>query len=224
MSASTLLIAANWLIFIYAVEQKEVLQSSLGYFLNPLVNVLLGVLFLRERLNTIQSLSVILAAVAVITLAFHVGKLPWIALLLAISFGTYGLLRKIARIDALIGLTVETLLLAPAALAYLLFLHVQGESLFLAGFFKLDLLLPLSGVVTAVPLLLFVGAAKRLRLATVGFLQYITPSLHFLWAITIFHEPFSPFHLLCFMLIWLGLALYSGDALWQSSPFRKQDP
>ena len=215
LCGSALLIATNWLVFIYAVESNEVLQSSLGYFLNPLVSVLLGFLFLRERLNRRQGLSVLCATGGVLILTFYVGEIPWIALTLACSFGLYGLLRKMARIDALAGQSVEALLLAPLGLAYILYLHHQGSGVFLTGSLRFDLLLPLSGVVTAVPLLLFVGAARRLRLATIGFMQYITPSLHLLWAVWLFREPFSQIQLLSFVLIWLGLAIYSADALWQ---------
>lgn len=213
LCGSTLLIGVNWLTFVYAVENGEVLQSSLGYFLNPLVSVLLGFLFLGERLNGRQKISVLCAILGVTTLTIYLGKVPWIALTLACSFGLYGLLRKIARIEALVGQTVEALLLAPLGLAYLLYLSHQGNSSFLTGSLRFDLLLPLSGLVTAIPLLLFVGAARRLRLATVGFMQYITPSLHFVWAVGLFHEPFSRIHLLSFIMIWVGLAIYSADAL-----------
>ncbi|HKK01915.1 MAG TPA: EamA family transporter RarD [Desulfuromonadales bacterium] len=213
---STLLIGTNWLVFIYAVENGEVLQSSLGYFLNPLVSVLLGFLFLHERLSRRQKLSVLCAALGVLTLTLYLGRVPWIALALACSFGLYGLLRKIARVEALVGQSVEALLLAPFALGYLLYLYHQGTGAFLAGSLRFDLLLPMTGIVTAVPLLLFVGAARRLRLATIGFMQYITPTLHFVWAVGVFHEAFSRVHLVSFALIWLGLALYSAEALRQA--------
>ena len=216
LCASTLLIGTNWLVFVYAVVHAEVLQSSLGYFLNPLVSVLLGFVFLQERLTRRQQLSVAFAVLGVATLALYLGRVPWIALTLACSFGLYGLLRKIARIEALVGQSVEALLLAPFALTYLLYLNQQGSGAFLAGSLRFDLLLPLSGVVTAIPLLLFVGAARRLRLATIGFMQYITPSLHFAWAVGLFHEHFSTAHLVSFLLIWLGLALYSVETLHQA--------
>ncbi len=216
LCGSTLLIATNWLVFIYAVQHGEVLQSSLGYFITPLLSVLLGFAFLRERLNRWQLFSVLLALIGVLNLAFHHSQFPWIALMLATSFGLYGLLRKVARVEAMIGLTVETLLLAPIALGYLIYLAMQQESSFLVGTLQLDLLLPLSGVVTAVPLLLFVAAARRLRLATTGFLQYITPSLHFILAVWLYNEPFSQGHLVSFLFIWTGLGIYSSDALWKS--------
>jgi len=216
LCASTLLIATNWLVFIYAVQHGEVLQSSLGYFITPLLSVLLGFVFLRERLSRWQLCSVLFALLGVLNLTFHHGQFPWISLTLATSFGLYGLLRKVARVEAMVGLTVETLLLAPIALGYLIYLTTQQESAFLVGTLRLDLLLPLSGVVTAVPLLLFVGAARRLQLASIGFLQYITPSLHFVLAVGLYNEPFSRGHLLSFILIWTGLGIYSSDALWKS--------
>jgi len=218
LCGSTLLIAGNWLVFIYAVQIGEVLQSSLGYFITPLLSVLLGFLFLGERLSRWQQLSVLLALIGVLSLTVQYGRPPWIALFLAGSFGLYGLLRKIARIDALIGLTVETLLLAPLALGGIVWFVAGGQAGFLNGTPRLDLLLPLSGVVTAIPLLCFIGAARRLRLATTGFLQYITPSLHFLLAVGLYHEPFSRAHLLSFLFIWAGLAVYSGEALWRNRP------
>lgn len=216
LCASTLLIATNWLVFIYAVQHGEVLQSSLGYFITPLISILLGFIFLRERLNRWQFFSVLLALIGVLNLTFHHGQFPWIALILASSFGLYGLLRKVARVEAMVGLTVETLLLGPFALGYLIFLSTQQQSAFLAGSLRLDLLLPLSGVVTAIPLLLFVAAARRLQLASIGFLQYITPSLHFMLAVGLYNEPFSRGHLVSFLLIWVGLGIYSSDALWKN--------
>ena len=216
LCGSTLLIATNWLVFIYAVQHGEVLQSSLGYFITPLLSILLGFIFLRERLNSWQLFSVLLALIGVLNLAFHHGQLPWIALILATSFGLYGLLRKVAQVEAMIGLTVETLLLGPFALAYILYLTTQQESSFLVGTLRLDLLLPLSGVVTAIPLLLFVAAARRLQLATIGFLQYITPTLHFILAVGLYNETFTRGHLISFLFIWAGLGIYSSNTIWKS--------
>jgi chloramphenicol-sensitive protein RarD len=216
LSCSTLLIATNWLVFLFAIQRGEVLQSSLGYFITPLVSVLLGFVFLRERLRFWQRVSVFCALLGVLNLVLHHGQIPWIALTLALSFGAYGLLRKVASIDAMLGLCVETLLLAPLSLGFLLYLESQNLGVFAAGSWRLSLLLPLSGVVTAIPLLLFVGAARRLRLATIGFLQYLTPSLHFLLAVFLYHEPFASSQLVSFVLIWCGLAIYSVDTLRQS--------
>lgn len=213
LCGSTLLIATNWLVFLYAIQRGEVLQSSLGYFITPLLSVLLGFIFLRERLDRWQKLSVLLALIGVLIITFDHGQVPWIALTLASSFGLYGLLRKLAKVEALVGLTVETMLLAPVALGYILFLANTLQGNFLVGPLRLDILLPLSGMVTAIPLLLFVGAARRLQLATIGFLQYITPSLHFLLAVGLYNEPFSASQFSSFLFIWLGLAVYSGNAL-----------
>lgn len=221
LCGSTLLIATNWLVFIYAVQHGEVLQSSLGYFITPLLSVLLGFTFLRERLSRWQQLSVLLALIGVLNLTIRYGQVPWIALVLAASFGLYGLLRKIAKVEAMIGLTIETMLLAPIALGYIVYLATQQQSGFLSGTARLDLLLPLSGIVTAIPLLFFVAAARRLRLATIGFLQYITPSMHFILAVGLYGETFSHTHLLSFLFIWVGLAVYSGEALWTNRNQRR---
>ena len=212
LTASTLLIATNWLVFIYAISVDEVLQSSLGYFINPLVSVLLGFVFLGERLERAQWLSIVLAAAGVIYLAACYGSIPWISLLLAATFGLYGLIRKALRVEPLVGLTVETLLLAPFALIYLIVLHQRGTGIFLASSTRLDLLIPMAGIITAIPLLFFAAAAKRLRLATVGFLQYITPTMHFLLAVIVYGEAFTHNDLISFLLIWSGLAVYSVHA------------
>lgn len=207
--ATTLLIATNWLVFIYAISIGEVLQSSLGYFINPLVSVMLGSIFLREKLDRAQWISLGLAATGVAYQTIQYGKMPWVALVLALSFGLYGLIRKALQVEPLVGLTVETLLLAPVALFYLVQLNLAGTGVFLTHSTGLDLLIPMSGIVTAIPLLLFAAAAKKLRLGTIGFLQYITPSLHFLLAVTVFGETFTHTHLVSFLFIWSGLVLYS---------------
>ncbi|MBN1956795.1 MAG: EamA family transporter RarD [Desulfuromonadales bacterium] len=218
LCGSTLLIATNWLTFLYAVQRGEVLQSSLGYFMTPLISVLLGFVFLQERLSLWQKISVLCAFLGVLNLAFHQGQFPWLALILACSFALYGLLRKLAQVEAMVGLTVETALLAPLSLGYLLLLFIQQQGAFLEGSLCLNALLPLSGLVTAIPLLFFIGAARRLRLATVGFLQYITPSLHFLLAVGLYGEEFSSRHFVSFLLIWIGLGVYSADTLWKNRP------
>jgi len=210
--ATACLIATNWLVFIIAVEHGQVLQSSLGYFITPFVSVLLGLLFLKERLRRLQLASLLLAAAGVITLTVRYGSFPWTALILALTFGSYGLLRKVVKADSLTGLTVETVLLAPIAAGYLLFVAWQGEGVFLVAGMQTNLLLLSAGVITAVPLLLFAAAARRLRLATIGFLQYITPTMHFLLAVLVYDEPFTNAHLVSFLLIWTGLAFYSWDA------------
>lgn len=209
---STCLITANWLVFIYAVGIGQVLQSSLGYFITPLVNALLGMVVLRERMRPLQTASLLLAMAGVALLTLGVGTVPWISLVLACTFGLYGLLRKTVPVESLAGLLVETMLTAPLALGYLVWLAIQGSGSFPGAVERGAWLLPLVGVMTATPLILFASAARRLRLATIGFLQYLTPSLHFALAVLLYHEPFSRSHLLTFLLIWSGLALYSADA------------
>lgn len=212
LCATTLLIGGNWLVFIWAVANGHVLQASLGYFVNPLVNVLLGLLFLRERLRRGQTISVLLAAVGVGYLTLKLGQFPYLALFLALTFGSYGLLRKIVKVEAMAGLTVETALLAPAAIAFLGYQMYHGQAVFGAGSLTLNLPLLSAGFVTAIPLLWFTEAARRLRLATLGFLQYLSPTGHFLCAVVIFGEPFSSTHLIAFGFIWTALAIYSIEA------------
>lgn len=213
LSVTTLLIAVNWLVFIYAVDAGKVLESSLGYFINPLVSALLGVLFLGEKLSRNQKASFLLAAAGVLLLTIQHGELPWIALTLAFTFGLYGLLRKQATVDAIAGLTVETLLLFPCALLYLGWLVYEGVSVFVVAPPRITLLLVCSGILTSTPLIWFAAATKRLRLVTVGLMQYLVPTLHFALAVFVFGEAFTATHLLSFTLIWAGLILYTIDAV-----------
>jgi chloramphenicol-sensitive protein RarD len=212
LAVSALLIATNWLVFIIAVGHAQVIQSSLGYFITPFVSVLLGFLFFQERLRRLQLISLLLAAAGVLLLTIQYDRVPWVAITLALTFGSYGLFRKIVTVDSLTGLTVETLLLGPAALGYLIVVSWQGDSAFLAQGLQTGILLVLAGVATAVPLLLFASAARRLRLATIGFLQYLTPTFHFLLAVLLYREPFTRSHLISFLFIWSGLCCYSYDA------------
>lgn len=213
LSATTLLIAINWLVFIYAVSAGKVLQSSLGYFINPLVSAMFGVIFLRERLSVNQRTGFLFAAAGVLFLALRSPTFPWIALSLAVSFGAYGLLRKTAPIDALTGLAIETMLLAPAAALFLGILAANDQCAYLAGPPQITLLLSCSGLLTSLPLLWFAAAAKRLRLATLGLMQYLVPTLHFSLAVLHFREPLSTNYLISFALIWTGLLLYTTDTL-----------
>jgi chloramphenicol-sensitive protein RarD len=212
---STLLIATNWLLFITSVNTGRVIESSLGYFINPLVNVLLGTLFLSERLRGPQRASLLLAGAGVALLVGLHGEVPWISVALAVTFAFYALLRKLAPVESLAGLTFETGILAPAALCYIVWGAVSGNGSFLTGTVRLDRLLPLAGIITAVPLLLFGVAARRVRLTTLGFLQYVTPTGHFLLAVFAFGEPFGRGDLAAFLLIWGGLAIYTVDAVRQ---------
>ena len=212
LGGSTLMVGLNWLIYIWAVTHDQVLQASLGYFICPLVNVLLGVVFLKERLRPAQLLAVVLATGAVCYLTFHFGRIPWVALSLAISFGLYGLIRKTVAVGALVGLTVETLLLFIPAAAYLLVLDMGGTGFFRHGGFTVSLILIGTVLPTAPPLLLFTFGARRLNLSTVGFLQYIMPSCAFLLAVFLFKEPFEEAQLIAFIAIWLALAVFSLDS------------
>lgn len=212
---STLLIATNWLLFITSVNTGRVIESSLGYFINPLVNVLLGYLFLSERLRGPQRASLLLAGAGVALLVGLHGQVPWISVALAVTFAFYALLRKLAPVESLAGLTFETGILAPAALCYIVWGAVSGNGSFLTGSVRLDRLLPLAGIITAVPLLLFGVAARRVRLTTLGFLQYVTPTGHFLLAVFAYGEPFGRGDLAAFLLIWGGLAIYTIDAVRQ---------
>ncbi|MFH1915586.1 MAG: EamA family transporter RarD [Pseudomonadota bacterium] len=213
LSLSSLTIAVNWLIYIWAVNNGNVLATSLGYYINPLVNVLFGFLFFRERLNPLQTTAIGLAALGVLNSVVGYGELPWISLTLAVTFACYGLLRKIASVESLPGLFLETMVLAPAALLYVLHLQAAGSSGFLAGNTRIDLLLVGAGAATALPLIGFAFGTRRLRLTTIGLLQYIAPSIAFMLGIFAYNEPFGPSHLLTFALIWSGLALYTVDSV-----------
>ncbi|MBB4616339.1 EamA family transporter RarD [Sphingomonas abaci] len=215
LCASATLIAINWLVYIWATQHAHVLEASLGYFINPLLNVLLGVVVLRERVSRRQTVAVGVAALGVAVMAMAGGGALWISLVLALSFGLYGLVRKVAAIDALGGLTVETLLLALPAAAVLAQAQVAGSQAFGTGT-RTDLLLMAAGAITTLPLLLFAAAAKRMRYATLGLLQYIAPTLQFAQAVLLFGEPLRPVHIVTFGLIWTGCALYAADSLKQA--------
>jgi chloramphenicol-sensitive protein RarD len=212
LTATALLISANWLTYIWAVNEGHVLEASLGYFVNPLVTVLLGVAFLRESLTRAQGLALALAGAGVAALIIRAGTVPWIAIALAVTFGLYGLLRKRLRVDATAGLLGEVGVLAPAALLYLGWRALHGAAHFGADP-RHTLLLAASGVVTALPLLWFAGGVRRLRLSTVGLLQYFNPTMQFAIAVFAFGEPFGASHGIAFGCIWASLAIYTADAL-----------
>lgn len=214
---SSVMLAVNWGVFIYAVESGRVLQASLGYFINPLVSVVLGMIVLGERLRPTAWFAVMLAAIGVGLELLRLGTVPWIALVLATSFAGYGLMHKLAPVESLVGLFVETALLAPLAVPYLCFLALSGTGAFTAIDGRTDALLMLAGPVTLLPLLLFVAAARRITLATLGIVQYITPTAHFLLAVFVFGEPIGDDHWAAFGLIWLALAVYTVGALRRSS-------
>jgi chloramphenicol-sensitive protein RarD len=204
---SALLIAVNWLLYVYAVTSGQILAGSLGYYLNPLMNVLLGRLLLKERLTPLQWAAVGIAAAGVSALAIGAADQLWISLGLCLSFGTYGLLRKIAPVDALAGLSIETAMLLPFAGAWLLWAVAAGQPAFGADA-RTGGLLVLAGLVSTTPLLLFTGAARRLRYSTLGMLQFIAPTLQFLLAVSLYGEPFTTAHAIAFGSIWLALILY----------------
>lgn len=210
---STLLVGANWYAFIWAVGAGRVLDASLGYFINPLMNVVLGCLVLRERLRRWQAVSVLLAASGVMYRTISFGSLPAVALFLATSFSLYGLLRKTARIESLGGLLIETTLLAPAAVLFLGWVAFAGGPWFGGGGWWMSVVLMLGGVVTSAPLLWFTKAARLLPYSTIGFLQYLAPSLQGLLAVLAFGEPFTTTHAISFGLIWAALILYSADMI-----------
>ena len=210
---SAILVGANWLLYVWAVNNDHLLQASLGYYINPLVNVVLGMVFLKERLRRPQTVAVGLAAAGVIYLTVQYGQFPWIAICLAMSFGLYGLIRKVAPASSLVGLAVETLLLSLPAIGYLIYLDMLGRGSLFQVSLKLDLLLMGCAPLTAVPLLFFTAGAKRLYLSTVGLMQYIGPSGMFLLAVFYYNEPFSTVQVWTFVMIWTALAIYSTDSV-----------
>jgi chloramphenicol-sensitive protein RarD len=218
LALSAAAIAINWLVYIWAVVTGRILDASLGYFINPLVNVLLGVLVFKEPLATSSKVAVGLAGAGVAWLTFQGGQLPWISLVLATSFGCYGMLRKMTPIGAVAGICVESLLLFPLAFGYLVWSHQAGTLAFLAGAPTRDALLLLSGPLTAIPLLLFAAAARRLPLSTLGFLQYLSPSIQFLIAVFVYGEPFASARAVAFVLIWTGLAIFMAHSLRRGAP------
>ena len=218
---TAVLISINWLIYVWSIANGHVIDASLGYFINPLLNVVLGVLVLGERLNAAQKAAVGLAALGVLYLAVVAGRPPWIALVLAASFGGYGLIRKVVKVEAVPGLATETLLLAPFAVGFLAWLELQGTAAFGHAAPHINALLLGSGLVTALPLALFAYGARRIPLSTVGLVQYIGPTLQFLLGVLVFKEAFSIERGVGFVFIWTALAVYAVDGLWRN---RKQMP
>jgi chloramphenicol-sensitive protein RarD len=212
LAISALLIAVNWGLFIWAVTADRIIDTSLGYYINPLVSFVLGVVWLGERLTKLQLVAVGLAVLGVVNQTVAVGYLPWVSLALAFSFGFYGLIRKTVPVESLEGLTVEALLLAPLSLGYIIYLTSTGAGAFLHQGIGLDLLLILAGPLTAIPLLLFAAGARLVRLSTMGFLQYLAPSISLLIAVFLYDEPFTKAHAVTFALIWSALALVTWEA------------
>ncbi|MFC3551342.1 EamA family transporter RarD [Lysobacter cavernae] len=217
LALSGTLIALNWGLYVWAVNAGHVVETSLGYFINPLLNVVLGVVFLHERLNRVQWLSVALALIGVAWLTWQYGRLPWIAIGLALTFGLYGLLRKLLPIEAVTGLGVESVYLFLPALAVLAWGETHGSGGFFGGWgLGVDVLLVLAGVVTALPLVGFAYAVRRVQLSTIGLMQYIAPTLQFLLGVWFFHEAFDYERAIGFAFIWVALVIFAGDGLWRS--------
>ncbi|MET0264973.1 MAG: EamA family transporter RarD [Duganella sp.] len=215
--ASALLLSANWFVYIWSVNNGHVIDASLGYFINPLINVVLGMLVLGETLRRGQWIAIGVAACGVAWLTWSAGQVPWIALILGLSFGAYGLLRKTAALAALEGLSLETMLLFPLALGYVLWLTMHGQNTFVnTEADGMRWLLAAAGPITAIPLLLFAAGARQIPMAVLGMLQYISPTLAALLGIWVFHEPFPTERLIGFSIIWVALALYVAEGLWTS--------
>jgi len=213
LMASGTVIGANWLLYIWAVNSDMVVEASLGYYINPLVNILFGFIFFRDRLRKVQWAAIALAAGGVLYQLLKFGELPWVSLGLAFSFGVYGLLRKIADVDSSVGLFVETLLLSVPALLLLCYMHARGTMAFGHTGIGTDILLIGTGAVTSIPMMAFVYGARRLSLVTVGIIQYISPTISFLLGIFVYGEPFSSVQFTTFACIWGALAIYTGEGI-----------
>ena len=209
----SLLISANWLLYIWAVNNDQVMQTSLGYYMNPLITVLMGVIFLKEKMHVGQWISLALASCGVLYITIQYGEFPWVALSLALTFASYGLAKKLVKLEAIIGLAWETLFVAPIALAYLLMIQINGTETVSALAWWQVLLLTLAGVGTALPLYWFAQAAARLPLSMIGFIQYLSPTISLLSAIFLFHEPFTTTHMISFSLIWGALIIFTVSSI-----------
>ncbi len=216
---SALLLSANWLVYIWSVMNHHVIEASLGYFINPLVNIVLGYLILKERMRPLQWAAIGVAALGVAWLTWQAGTVPWIALFLALSFGGYGLLRKTAALGPLEGLSFETIVLFPLAAGYVIWLTVHGQNVFInTASDTTRWLLIMAGPLTAIPLLLFATGARKIPLSILGLLQYLSPTLQFLLGVWLFKEAFSADRLVGFALIWSALALFAGEGLLRRQP------
>lgn len=203
------LISINWLLYIWAVNNNHIVQTSLGYYINPLVSVLLGIIVLKEKLSLWQILSFLLALIGVLNMTLNAGAFPWIALVLAFSFGIYGLFKKMINIGAVTGITLETLIVSPFALIYLNHIHSSGSGAFGLNSPDVSWFLAGAGIVTATPLILFASGARRLPLSVVGFLQYIAPTIALFIGVFLYNEPFTSVHLVSFLCIWIALTIFS---------------
>ncbi|MCF6139247.1 EamA family transporter RarD [Pseudalkalibacillus berkeleyi] len=209
LTLAAIFITINWYTYIWAVNNNHVVEASLGYYINPLVSVLLGIIVLKERLSFWQIVSFILATIGVLNLTIHFGDVPWVAIALALSFGLYGLLKKMTALGALTGLTIETMLITPIALLYVSFLVKDGTNSFVLSDPSTSMILLGAGIVTAIPLLLFATGANRISLSMIGFLQYFAPTIMLFIGVFLYHETFSQVHLTSFIFIWIALAIFT---------------
>ena len=212
---SSVTITINWSIYIWAVNSGKILETSLGYFINPLVSILLGAVVFKESLNKIQWLAIGIAAIGVCSEVVALGYLPFVSLGLAFTFGAYGLLKKLSTVESLVGFTVETLLITPFALLWLIWCQYSGAAHFPYGV-RITLLLLGTGVVTSMPLIMFTWGVKRSAMTTVGLIQYTSPILIFLTGTVVYHEPISPVRLLSFVLIWISIIVFTAESLWRA--------
>ena len=218
---ASLFISINWFTYIYAVNTNHIVEASLGYYINPLIAVLLGVFVLREKVNVLQAISFVIAGIGVIYMTVSVGKLPWISLVLALSFGFYGLSKKLIKVDSILGLLLETLFVLPFALLFLAYLGVNDQQSFSTGSIKNDLFLLGSGIATALPLLWFGIGAQKIPLYMVGFLQYISPTISLILGVLMYGESFTKDHVVTFACIWIAIALFTISNIRQGIKKRK---
>lgn len=213
IAAASIVISINWVTYIWAVNSDRVLDASLGYYINPLISVLFGFIFLKERFSKLQWIAIVLALTGVGYMTYNFGDVPWAALLLAVSFAIYGLLKKIVNLNAIFGLAIETVIVLPVALIYII--HLEWVQVGAMSLSWTGVLLIGTGLATAIPLLLFAQGAKRIPLSLVGFLQYIAPTIMLLLGVFLFNEPFTSVHAITFTLIWIGLTLYTYERVKQ---------
>ena len=221
---ASVLISANWFIYIWAVNHGFLIQTSLGYYMNPLISVLLGIFFLKEKLSTAQKIAFLLAVIGVAILTVSYGKFPWLSFALAVSFAVYGLVKKTIQLDALRGLTIETFFITPIAIGYYIWLFVNDHAVFLHSDVKTDILLIFTGVATALPLVLFAKGVQRLPLYMAGFLQYIAPTMMLFLGVIIYGETFGKIDLLSFMFIWMALILFTVSKIIETVKMKKSHP
>ncbi|HJF33658.1 MAG TPA: EamA family transporter RarD, partial [Sporosarcina psychrophila] len=222
--AGSALVSTNWFVYIWAVNHNYIVQTSLGYYINPLISVLLGIFFLKEKLSRAQQVAFLLAATGVIILTVSYGKFPWLAFTLAVTFAVYGLIKKQIKLDALRGLTIETLFIAPFAVIYYIWLFTKGNAVFLSSDIKTDILLILTGAATALPLIMYAKGVQRIPLYMAGFLQYIAPTMMLFLGVIIYKETFGKIDLLSFAFIWSALLLFTISKLIEVMKMKKSQP